>query len=186
VKDFKLAALRSFLCAVSVAAVAASAAAAEPPAEPAPVPEPSSTAITSPRAPNDSQRAAMVQVLSSEKGAGHKAWLLVSPGNPETEALANALKSIFEDAGWKAEVQPVTGMLLKPGISMLAADEEPPAWVAVVQHALQQSGLDVKFGSGYRPYYDEKKKENPKWVGVPITKDQAFVVVIGPEPTAAP
>ena len=34
--------------------------------------------------------------------------------------------------------------------------------------------------------YDEKKKENPKWVGVPITKDQAFVIVIGPETAAAP
>jgi nucleotide-binding universal stress UspA family protein len=180
VKPFSLAALRSFLCAFSIAAVATGAVAAEP----SPVPEPTSTTVTSPRAPDDSERAAMVKILSSEKG--HTAPFLIGPGNPETEALGAALKQIFEDAGWKADVQPVTGMMLKPGLSMLAADEEPPAWVAVVQHALQQSGLDVKFGSGYRPYYDEKKKENPKWVGVPITKDQAFVIVIGPEPTAAP
>jgi hypothetical protein len=181
VKPFMLTALRSFLGALAIAAIATVATAADP----SPVPEPSTTAAaTSPRAPTDGQRAAMVQVLSSEKGPDHEASFLIGPENPETEALATALRSIFEEAGWKADVQTITGMVLKPGISMLAADEEPPAWVAVVQHALQQSGLDVKFGSGYRPYYEEKKKENPKWVGVPIGKDQAFVIVIGPEPTA--
>lgn len=179
-KAFKLAALRSILCTVSLAVLATGAAAAE--ADPSPAPEPSSTAVTSARSPDESERKAMVQILSSEKG--QKASFLVTPGNAEAEALANDLKGIFEEAGWKADVTPITGMMLKPGVSMLAADEEPPAWVAVVQHALQQSGIDVKFGSGYRPYYDEKKKEDPKWVGVPITKDQAFVIVVGPEPGA--
>jgi hypothetical protein len=179
VKPFILTALRSFLGSLAIAVVATGATAADP----SPVPEPSSTAAaTSPRAPTDTQRAAMVQILASEKG--HEASFLIGPENPETEALAAALRSIFEEAGWKADVQTITGMVLKPGVSMLAADEEPPAWVAVVQHALQQSGLDVKFGSGYRAYYEEKKKENPKWVGVPINQDQAFVIVIGPEPTA--
>jgi len=49
---------------------------------------------------------------------------------------------------------------------------------------MQASGIEVKSATGYRSYYDEKKAENPKWPGVPIAADEAFVIVLGPAPTS--
>lgn len=124
----------------------------------------------------------MRDILAAEKAPDRKAWFAVAPGEGEPQELERALRSAFAEAGWKVETQTITGMVLKPGIAMLAADEEPPLWVGSVQRALDASGLPVKYGSGYRPYYEEMKGKNPKWVGVPIAADQAFVIVIGPEP----
>jgi hypothetical protein len=152
--------------------------------DPSPQPEPTATAATSARAPADQQREAMMQILAAETSPDRKVWFVIGPGDPETQALADALRGTFEQAGWKSETQTVTGMVLKPGIAMLAADEEQPLWVGSVQRALDASGLQVKYGSGYRPYYEEKKRENPSWVGVPIGPDQAFIVVVGPAPAA--
>lgn len=124
----------------------------------------------------------MLQILADPTVTERKVWFAVGPSDPEAKALEKALRGIFEQAGWKAETRTVTGMVLKPGVSMLAADGESPSWVGVVQQALDASGLPVKYGSGYRPYYEEMKRTNPSWVGVPIEADQEFVVVIGPQP----
>jgi len=121
-------------------------------------------------------------ILSAEKAKDRKVWFAVAPGEGEPQALERALRSVFQEAGWKVETQTITGMVLKPGIAMLAADEEPPLWVGSVQKALDASGLAVKYGSGYRPYFEEMKSKNPNWVGVPIAANQAFVIVLGSEP----
>jgi hypothetical protein len=89
---------------------------------------------------------------------------------------------VFEQAGWKVSTQTITGMVLKPGIAMLAAEEVPAPWVDVVHQALEAGGLTVTYGTGYRPYYEEKKLQDPKWVGLPIAPDQRFIIVIGPQP----
>jgi hypothetical protein len=123
----------------------------------------------------------MLKILANEKSPGRKVWFAVEAGDGEPQALERELNAIFKQGGWKVETQPVTGMVLKPGVAMLAADEEPPLWVASVQHAMDASGLAVKYGSGYRAYYEEMKSKNPDWVGVPIAPGQAFVIVIGPE-----
>jgi hypothetical protein len=152
----------------------------DPTATPATEPSP---AATSARAPDDAERKAMKDILSAEKSPDRKAWVVLSPGEGEPQELERALRSVFEEAGWKVETQTITGMVLKPGVAMLAADEEPPLWVGSVQRALDASGLPVKYGSGYRPYYEEMKSKNPKWVGVPIAAGQVFVIVLGPEPS---
>jgi hypothetical protein len=129
----------------------------------------------------------MLKVLSREKSPARKAWFAVPPGDGEPQALERALRAVFEQAGWKVETRTITDAVPRPGVAMLAADDEPPLWVASVQHAMDASGLAVKYGSGYRAYSEEMKRKNPNWVGVPITSDQAFVIVIGPEsPTNVP
>jgi hypothetical protein len=45
---------------------------------------------------------------------------------------------------------------------------------------MQASGIEAKSATGYRPYYEEKKRENPAWPGVPMTAEQVFVIVLGP------
>lgn len=145
-------------------------------------PPPTAKAVVSPRAPADAQREAMLQILADPSVSERRVWFAVGPGDAEALALEKALRSVFEQAGWTVSTRTITGMVLKPGVSMLAAEEESPEWVGVVQQALDASGLTVKYGSGYRPYYQEMKQKNPAWVGVPIEADQHFVVVLGPAP----
>ncbi|HZR84882.1 MAG TPA: hypothetical protein VFD92_27550 [Candidatus Binatia bacterium] len=141
-------------------------------------------AASSARAPDDEERAAMLEILKAETAPERTAWFAVAPGNQETQALASSLRSIFESAGWKVQMQTLTGMNLKPGVSMLSAEEQPPAWAETALRALQASGIDVKSAVGYRAYYEEKKRDDPKWAGIPLAADQQFVIAIGPEPKA--
>jgi hypothetical protein len=149
----------------------------------APSPTPSAAnAAASPRVPDAAERAAMLAILKEESAPDRAAWLSYSAGNAESLALADALAAIFREGGWKAQVSSLSGMVLKPGVSILVAEEEPPSWVDSAQRAMQASGIDVKSATGYRSYYEDKKKENPAWPGVPLVKDAAFVIVVGPAP----
>lgn len=142
-------------------------------------------AAESPRAPDATERAAMVEILKGESATERAAWLSYAAGNGEPRALAEALAGVFRDAGWKADVSALTGMRLKPGVLMLVADEQPPAWAETALRALQASGIEVNSATGYRAYADEMKAKNPAWTGVPMAKDAAFVIVVGPEPPKA-
>lgn len=139
-------------------------------------------AAASTRAPDADERAAMVAVLKPETAPARAAWLTYSAGDAEAKALVESLAGAFEEAGWKAHVSTLSGMRLKPGVMMLVADEEAPSWVQGVQEALGKSGLNANSATGYKSYYDEKKAENPSWPGVPLPKDAAYVIVVGPEP----
>jgi len=155
---------------------------AAPDAADAPKPTAAPAAAESPRAPDATERAAMVEILKGESAPERAAWLSYSAGNSESKALADALAAAFRDGGWKAETSAPSGMMLKAGVSMLIAEEQPPAWVETALRAMQASGIEVKSAIGYRAYYDEMKKEKPGWAGVPLAKDGAFVIVVGPEP----
>jgi len=169
-----VAALATVACTDPQAPPAPGASAAKPPAAPA------SRQVTSARAPDDAEKAAMLEVLKAETQEDRRAWFLYSAGQDESAALAKALAQIFESAGWKTNVRELRGMALKPGVSILAAEEEPPSWVGTVNDALGKGGLDPKFGTGYRAFYEEKKKENPAWPGIALGADELFVVAIGP------
>lgn len=139
-------------------------------------------AAESKRAPDATERAAMIAVLKPETAPNRTAWITFSAGDGEGKALAESLAGIFKEAGWKVESNSLSGMRLKPGVMMLIADEEAPTWVQGAQEALGKSGLNANSASGYKSYYDEKKAENPAWAGVPLPKDAAYVIVVGPEP----
>ncbi len=134
----------------------------------------------------DSERAAMLSALGAEQGAVRKVWFAVVPGDREAAALAQAFEGVFKQAGWETQTSPVTGMVLKPGLSILIAAEEPPSYVTVAQQALEATSFEFKTGTGYRPYYEERKRSEPNWPGLALAPDQEFVVVIGPRPPAAP
>jgi len=159
----------------------------KPAAPAATTPPPAAPAATSPRAPDATKRSAMVEALKAETGADKRVWLVVSPGNAETLALASALEGAFRDGGWMPKTQPLSGMVLKPGpVRILVGEEQEPPQVDTVRKALEAGGLTVETGTGYRAFYEEKKKENPSWPGIPMTADQPFIVVIAPQPPATP
>lgn len=160
-----------------------SSAADAPKASPAKTEKPADAkAATSPRAPDETERAAMLEILKADTTPERAAWISYGAGNAESQALADALAKVFRDAGWKVQSKSLGGMVLKPGVSILLAEEMPPPFAESAQKAMEASGLEVKSASGYRPYYEEKKAENPAWPGVPLEKDAAFVIVVGPEP----
>ena len=150
-------------------------------------PGPAAPAAAAPRAGRqltDAERAAMLAALGGEQGGPRTAWFAVTPGDAEAVAFKNAFEAVFKQVGWTTETQPVTGMALKPGLSILIAAEEPPAYVNAVQQALQATSFEFKAGIGYGPYYAERKQADPKWPGIPLVAGQDFVVVIGPQPPA--
>jgi hypothetical protein len=116
---------------------------------------------------------------------GGAIWFAVTPGDAEAVALKDAFEAVFKQAGWTTETQPITGMVLKPGLSFLVAAEETPPYVATAQQALGATSYDFKAGIGYGAYYAERKKADPKWPGIPLADGQDFVVVIGPRPPAS-
>ena len=139
-------------------------------------------AAESKRAPDATERAAMIEILKPETAPNRTAWITYSAGDAEGKALAESIGGIFKESGWKVETTSLSGMRLKPGVMMLIADDEPSTWVQGAQEALGKSGLNANSASGYKSYYDEKKAENPSWPGVPLPKDAAYVIVVGPEP----
>jgi hypothetical protein len=171
---------------LAATAAAALAVLVAPPAGAADAPQATAAAqpAASTRAPDAAERAAMFEILEAESAPERAAWIVYGAGNAEGKELADALAAVFRDAGWKVETKALTGMVLKPGVSMLFAEEQPPPWTDAAQRAMQASGIEIKSATGYRPYYEEKKAENAAWPGVPIGAGQEFVIVLGPEPKA--
>lgn len=124
---------------------------------------------------------AMLEVLRADTSPDKRIWLIVSPGSAGSIAFGAELETAFREGGWQPSTQRLTGMMLKPGPVRILVGEatEPPA-VEGARRALEAGGLTVETGTGYRTYYEEKKKENPNWPGIPMTAEQAFVVVIPP------
>jgi hypothetical protein len=133
------------------------------------------------RTVSDEQARAVMDMLVTETGPVKKAWFTVMPGDAESAALKDRFEAIFKQAGWETSTNTVTGMMLKPGIMVLIAEEEAPPYVDTVVKALGVSGLEVKSASGYRPYYEEMKQKNPSWPGIGLAEGQDYTIVIGPK-----
>ena len=148
---------------------------------PATAPEPAGT-----RDIDSAETDAMLDVLRADTSSADKrVFLIVSPGSAGTMALGKTLDTIFREGGWQPSTRQLTGMILKPGpVRILVGEELEPAPVDTVRRALEAGGLTTETGTGYRAFYDEKKRENPNWAGIPMDADQPFVVVIAPPPKA--
>src|SRR5262249_33754956 len=85
------------------------------------------------RSLSETERASMLRVLAGETGPVRKVWFAVGAGDRESTALKDAFEGVFKQAGWDTATQTVTGIVLKPGLSVLVAAEEPPPYVAVAQ-----------------------------------------------------
>ncbi|MGH7893543.1 MAG: hypothetical protein ACREQL_02690 [Candidatus Binatia bacterium] len=151
---------------------------------PVPSPPPAAVApVAGGRTIDDAARVDMKEALAAET-TRKRAWIYSQPGSAEVAALVGRLQGVFRDAGWEVTAETASGISLKPGVMTLIADEQYPAYIDAVLKALEASGLQAKSASGYRSYYEEKKKENPGWPGIPLRADQDFVIVVGPKPAA--
>jgi len=134
-----------------------------------------------PRSLSETERASMLRVLAGDAGPVRKVWFAVAAGDRESTALKDAFEGVFKQAGWDTVTQTITGMVLKPGLSILVASEDPPSYVVVAQQALESTSFTFKVGSGYRGYFEERRRADPTWTGIPLAADQEYVVVVGPQ-----
>ncbi|HYR97257.1 MAG TPA: hypothetical protein VEM57_11000 [Candidatus Binatus sp.] len=137
-----------------------------------------------PRTLTPEQRQAMLDVLRSENGAIRKVWFQVELNRSEPVAFQKALEQVFKEAGWEVQTSGAAGMTFKPGLYLLVGEEDWPSYASTAFEALQKAGIDVKAASGYRSYYDQQKAEKPGWAGPKLSSDQAYVVLIGANPTS--
>lgn len=150
------------------------------PAAPPPAPAPEAAGS---RQIDTAETDAMLEILRADTTSDKAVAIVVSPANAETVTLAAALETILREGGFQPTTRRLTGMVLKPGpMRILVGDEVEPPAVDTVRRALEAGGLTVETGTGYRTFYEEKKRENPNWPGIPLEATQAFVVVVAPPP----
>jgi len=128
------------------------------------------------------QRQALQGALTAARGVNRRAWFQVQANNQDTAAVLAALKEIFELSGWTIETVRAP-YALKRGIFLLAADEQPPPAVEAVNEAFHAAGIEVQYLTGYRAFYQDRKQNNPSWVGPELASGQTFVIAIGGRPT---
>ena len=131
-----------------------------------------------------SQREAMLTKLRGTSGPERPVWFATYANNREAASFRLALQTIFEEAGWEVRGNAQVSFQLKPGLHLMAADEEPPLYVTDVGDALDAAGLKPTIGRGYRPFYEQKKNENPNWNGVSLAPEQSYVLIVGPKPAS--
>ncbi len=138
------------------------------------------------RALSEDQRAIMIQTLSDAGlNIGSPVWFTTVPNDPEAASFQKSLASVFTDAGWIVKREDTVGFAMKPGIFIFAADEFPPAFVGTVNDAFTAAGIELTGnGRGYRAYQNERRAENPNWVGFDLADDQSFIIAIGRAPAS--
>lgn len=143
---------------------------------------------SAPRTLTPEQREAMIRALGGPNSSlANPVWFATVPNDPETANFQNQIQSAFEEAGWIVKGNARVRFRMKPGVYIFAADEDPPAYVAMAQQALEAAGIEVtSSGRGYREFYKAKKAENPNWIGFEMSDDQTYVIAVGrkPEPTS--
>jgi hypothetical protein len=126
-------------------------------------------------------RASLERVLKAAP-EGSPAWIAAPAADKRAVALADELSGVFKSAGWRVRPVRRTNLAFRPGTYLFAAEEEVPGYVQTVNQALSEAGFEPIFRTGYRPFYEGKKKEDPKFQGFPFAPEQTFLVVIGRTP----
>ena len=130
---------------------------------------------------DETTRASLERVLGTAPAAS-PAWIAAPRSDPRAMALADELSGAFTRAGWRVRPVRRTTLAFRPGTYLFAAEEQPPVYVRTVAQALDEAGFAAAFRTGYRSFYDEKKKADPKFQGFPFAPEQTFLVVIGRMP----
>ncbi|HJQ82938.1 MAG TPA: hypothetical protein VKA21_02605 [Candidatus Binatia bacterium] len=150
---------------------------AQPPAAAAPATPGPTRTLT------DEQKQGMLEVLRGETSEVRRVWFQVD-ARAEPTAFQKQLEQVFRDAGWQVATEAGAGLVFKPGVSLLVAEEDWPSYAETAFNALQKAGIEVKAARGYRAYYEEQKREKPSWQGPKLEADQTYVVIVGPSPPA--
>jgi hypothetical protein len=156
-------------------------AAAPAPTAEAPAPAPATTSLLPDGKLDETTRSSLERVLKTAP-AGSPAWIAAPRSDAKAVALADDLGASFTRAGWGVRPVRRTTLAFRPGTYLFAGEVEPPDYVRTVNQALAEAGFAPTFRTGYRSFYGEKKKGDPKFQGFPFAPEQTFLVVIGRMP----
>ncbi len=152
--------------------------------EPKPAPRDSARRDLKPqRMLSDDQRNAMRSTLSTKPGK--KVWFVRQPNDPEADSFQRELEAVFLESGWEIAGSSDSSYRIKAGLYMYMADDEPADHVATALNGLRSAGLEPFAGTGYRAYYEAKKRDDPSFKGQEMAPEQDFVIVVGPNPNSS-
>jgi len=130
---------------------------------------------------DETTRATLERVLGAAP-AGSPVWIAVPQSDARAVATAQDLAATFTRSGWRARPVRRSAMRVKPGTYLFVAENEAPPYVDVARQALEEAGFAPTVATGYREYYEQKKKEQPAFQGFPFAPEQTFLLVIGRTP----
>lgn len=108
-------------------------------------------------------------------------WIVYDARHPSAEALARELSRAFGEAGWQVRKLAPAGIALKAGVHVFAA-EEPSAACRAVADALGAAGFSPMFGTGYRPFVEERRRTDPNFAAIDFEAAQDHVLAVGRKP----
>lgn len=149
-------------------------------AAPPPTPAAAADAPEPDRVVSEASRQLMVDALAAETGDEKKLWIRVEPRDKEASTFARQVADVFRDNGWEVVTLGTEGLRYKPGLLLLLGDEgAAPSYVENAQRAIEAAGYPVTVGSGYRSYYESKRKESAEWRGTSFLPEQSYVLLVG-------
>src|SRR5690606_13057018 len=107
------------------------------------------------------------------------AWIVFDARDPGARALAGRLGEAFAAAGWSVRGLEEARFPLRPGLFVLAADDQPSPAAAAATAALEAAQLPATVASGYRAYAADRRRADPNWTGFNLADDQQFVIAVG-------
>jgi len=146
-------------------------------AEPAPA-APALTGLAPDGTLDATTRATLDRILAAAP-AGSPAWIAAPASDARAVALASDLAASFGRAGWRVRPLRRTQLRLRPGVHLFAGEAEAPAYVDTVQAALTEAGFSPEYRTGYRSFYDDRKKSDPQFQGFQFAPEQTFLLVVG-------
>jgi hypothetical protein len=150
-----------------------------PPAAPAVAAPPSARVSAAPDGKLDETTRATLERVLGTVPAGSPVWIAAPQSDSRALALAQDIAGVFTKAGWRARPVRRTAVRVKPGTYLFSADEQPPAYVETARQALEEAGFAPTVATGYRQYYEDKKRSDPKFAGFPFAPEQSFLLVLG-------
>lgn len=148
-----------------------------------PAPPPAAVAVAPTAAPParrfDAAAAARFRAALAGQPAGTPAWIVFDARDPGARALAGRLGEAFAAAGWSVRGLEEARFPLRPGLFVLAADDQPSPAAAAATAALEAAQLPATVASGYRAYAADRRRADPNWTGFNLADDQQFVIAVG-------
>jgi len=127
---------------------------------------------------DETTRATLERVLTTAP-SGSPAWIAAPQSDARALALAEDIAGVFAKAGWRVRPVRRSSVRVKPGTYLFSAEEQPPAYVETARKALAEAGFAPSVATGYRQYYEEKKRSDPKFTGFQLAPEQSFLLVVG-------
>jgi tetratricopeptide (TPR) repeat protein len=107
------------------------------------------------------------------------AWVVFDARSNEARAFADDLVAALTGAGWEVRLNERATIPIKAGVHLMVKGESETTDAARLRQALGAAGFAVNLGTGYQAFFDEKRRNDPQFVGLSFAADQDFILALG-------